>query len=118
MTGKAKAQKHTAKELNAKAFAATVNRGGGSAGAADRAGGKAGHAKYKCPVCMQAAPDPKSAEMHWDSKHAKTGPFCMENWSDKHAESGGVTTAGVAVRGGAPDSKRGVHKDPLKGVLS
>lgn len=36
MPGKAKQQKHTAKELKGKEFAATVNRGGGSAGVADR----------------------------------------------------------------------------------
>lgn len=28
------------------------------------------------------------------------GNFDMEQWTDKHAETGGVTTAGVAVRGG------------------
>lgn len=118
MTGKAKAQKHTAKELNAKAFAATVNRGGGSSGQQDRAGGKAGHAKFKCPVCGQAAPDPKSAEMHWDSKHAKAGPFDQGAWQNLHEEYGG-TTQGVAVRGGAPDKKRGVHKDGTnRGCLS
>merc|ERR1719473_2481259 len=102
MGGKAKMQTHTSKECNQKAFAATVNRGGGSSGQSDRQGGKAGHSKYKCPVCMQAAPDPKSAEMHWDSKHNKNGPFEIGNWSDVHAEAGGVTTSGVAVRGGAP----------------
>lgn len=36
MGGKAKTQKHTAKELKAKAFASTVNRGGGAAGKEDR----------------------------------------------------------------------------------
>jgi len=45
--GKAKPAKHTSAELKAKAFAATVNRGGGKAGIVDRKGGKAGHAKYK-----------------------------------------------------------------------
>ena len=36
MPGKAKTQKHTAKELKGKAFEATVNRGGGAAGVNDR----------------------------------------------------------------------------------
>ena len=36
MPGKAKTQKHTAKELKAKEFDATVNRGGGAAGVSDR----------------------------------------------------------------------------------
>ena len=110
MPGKGKTTNHTAKELNQKAFQASVNRGGGSAGAADRAGGKVGHAKYQCPVCKQAAPDPKSAEMHWDSKHTKAGDFNIETWCDVHALNGGVTTQGVACRGAAPDHKRGNHK--------
>eukprot|EP00927_Polykrikos_kofoidii_P068349 TRINITY_DN63724_c0_g1_i1.p2 TRINITY_DN63724_c0_g1~~TRINITY_DN63724_c0_g1_i1.p2 ORF type:complete len:118 (-),score=23.34 TRINITY_DN63724_c0_g1_i1:234-587(-) len=117
MGGKAKAQKHTAKELNQKAFEATVNRGGGAAGVKDRQGGKAGHAKYKCPICGQQAPDPKSAEAHWDSKHAKGGTFDIVTWSNMHEECGG-TTQGVAVRGGLPDTKRGLHKAPLKTGVS
>ena len=47
MGGKAKPTKHTAAEIKAKVFAATVNRGGGAQGLADRKGGKVGHAKYK-----------------------------------------------------------------------
>lgn len=49
--GKAKPAKHTSAELAAKAFNATVNRGGGAAGLADRKGGKVGHAKYKYVCC-------------------------------------------------------------------
>lgn len=99
MGGKAKPTKHTAKELAQKAHDATCNKGGGGAGKADRAGGKAGHAKYKCPVCGQQAPDPKTAEIHWDAKHPKAGAFEMDKWTDMHAEHGG-TTQGIAVRGG------------------
>jgi|AntAceMinimDraft_5_1070358.scaffolds.fasta_scaffold02452_9 hypothetical protein len=36
--------------------------------------------------------------MHWDSKHGKL-PFVPADWSDMHAENGGVTTTGVAVKG-------------------
>ena len=36
--------------------------------------------------------------MHWDSKHPKL-PFVPEDWSDMHAAHGGVTTAGVAIKG-------------------
>merc|ERR1712007_244414 len=91
-----------------------VNRGGGSSGQADRAGGKAGHAKFKCPTCGQQAPDPKSAEAHWDARHSKAGAFNIETWSNTHAECGGVTTAGIAVRGGLPDKQRGIIKEPSK----
>jgi len=97
--GKAKPAHHTSKELAGKAFAATVNRGGGSAGKEDRTGGKAGHAKYKCPACGQQCPDPKSSAMHWESKHSKMGPFEDDKWIDMHAAIGG-TTLGVAVVGG------------------
>jgi len=60
MPGKAKTQKHSAKELAAKAAAATQNKGGGKAGLADRKGGSVGHSRYKCPVCMANAPDLKT----------------------------------------------------------
>jgi len=99
MGGKAKPTKHTAKELNQKAADALTNKGGGSHGKADRAGGSAGHAKYKCYVCMQQAPDPKSMTLHFESKHPKE-TLDMERCTDVHAAAGGVTTSGVAVRGG------------------
>ena len=51
MAGKAKPKKHTAKEIAGKVAAATQNKGGGKAGLADRLGGAAGHAKFKCPSC-------------------------------------------------------------------
>ena len=45
--GKAKPTKHTSAELAAKAYNATINRGGGPGGLADRLGGQAGHSKFK-----------------------------------------------------------------------
>mmetsp|Transcript_57002 Transcript_57002/g.122368 ORF Transcript_57002/g.122368 Transcript_57002/m.122368 type:complete len:102 (+) Transcript_57002:61-366(+) len=99
MGRKGKTQNHTAKELAGKQFAATVNRGGGTAGIQDRKGGAAGHAKYQCPVCKQAAPDPKSAQAHFESKHPKD-TFDIEKWSNLHVAHGG-TTQGVAVKGSA-----------------
>jgi hypothetical protein len=164
MGGKAKPTKHSAKEIAGKVAAATTNKGGGKAGLADRKGGAAGHAKFKCPSCGQQvrprrvasnrsavasvasgdlarrhvvvsprlplvnpddfrlrppsvafeivknqsqAPSIKSAEMHWDSKHSKL-PFVPGDWSDTHAEHGGVTTAGVAVKGAA--KQKTVHE--------
>eukprot|EP00877_Chromochloris_zofingiensis_P011371 jgi/Chrzof1/6488/Cz18g13060.t1 len=96
--GKAKPAKHTAAEIKAKVHAATTNMGGGKAGLADRKGGQAGHAKFKCPICMLQAPDLKSMQIHHDSKHPNVAwdPASVTN---VHAEVGGVTTAGVAVRG-------------------
>ena len=89
---------HTAKELASKAAAALTNKGGGKLGAKDRAGGAAGHAKYKCPICAQATPSQKNAQDHWDSKHSKL-PFDFDDWSDLHKEHGG-TTKGIGVAGG------------------
>ena len=45
-----------------KAAASTTNKGGGVAGKADRLGGAAGHAKFKCPICAQQAPDMKTMQ--------------------------------------------------------
>ena len=67
--GKAKPAKHTSAELAAKAKAALQNAGGGKAGLADRKGGAAGHAKYKCHICGQQAPDPKTMQVQqWRGK--------------------------------------------------
>jgi len=99
MGGKAKPTKHTASELAQKEKNALCNKGGGSAGLKDRQGGSAGHAKYKCSICFQAAPDPKSMQMHFESKHPKE-EFSLDKCTDTHAEAGGVTTSGVAIRGG------------------
>lgn len=97
--GKAKPAKHTAAELARKAKDATQNKGGGKAGLIDRKGGSAGHQRYRCKVCGQSAPDMKTMSMHFESKHPKL--TCGEETvEDVHAAMGGVTTQGVAVRGG------------------
>lgn len=102
--GKAKPASHTAAELKAKAFAAQVNRGGGKAGLADRKGGKAGHAKFKCPICAIQAPDLRTLQTHHEAKHPKV-PWDPEKCEDVHAAVGGVTVAGIAVRG-SKDKKK------------
>ena len=109
MAGKAKPKKHTAKSLAAKADAALTNRGGGAAGKQDRLGGAAGHAKYKCPTCGQAAPSEKSAIAHWDSKHSKF-PFVFADWTDAHAAAGGVTTQRTGVKGGKSKTTHELQK--------
>jgi hypothetical protein len=71
MGGKAKPTKHTAKELAKRAAASSANVGGGNAGAKDRAGGAAGHAKFECPSCGMRAPSVTTAKIHWEAKHPK-----------------------------------------------
>ncbi|CAE7243036.1 unnamed protein product [Symbiodinium sp. CCMP2592] len=98
MGGKAKPTKHTAKELAQKEKDATCNRGGGSAGLKDRQGGSVGHSKYKCNICMQSAPDPKSMQMHFESKHPKE-EFALDKCTDLHSGTGGTT------QGASPTTK-------------
>jgi len=76
--------------------AATQSTGGGSAGAVDRKGGAAGHAKFKCPICAQQAPDLKSMEAHHDSKHSKV-PFEPDKCTNQQEVLEGMT--GVGVKG-------------------
>lgn len=102
--GKAKPAKHTAKELEAKARASTVNQGGGRVGLMDRKGGAAGHSKFKCYVCGLQAPSLKNMEDHFTSKHPKE-PYDPERCSNMH-EIVGVTTQGVAVRGSTKKTKK------------
>ena len=61
-------------------------------------GGKAGHAKYKCPVCALQAPSLKNMKEHFEAKHPKL-EFDENKCIDVQAEFGG-TTKGVAVKGG------------------
>lgn len=96
--GKAKPAKHTSAEIKAKVHAATTNMGGGKAGLQDRLGGKVGHAKFQCPICMSTCPDLKSMQIHHENKHPKL-PWDAEKCQDLHAQAGGVTTQGVGVRG-------------------
>jgi len=77
---------------------ALTNKGGGKAGQQDRLGGKAGHAKYQCHVCKTQAPSLTSMEAHFTARHPSL-PWEPEKCTNTHDEVGGVTVAGVAVRG-------------------
>ncbi|KAG1678030.1 hypothetical protein FOA52_000826 [Chlamydomonas sp. UWO 241] len=98
---KAKPTKHTAKELAGKAAEALTNKGGGKAGQADRKGGSAGHAKFQCHICQVQAPSLVSMQAHFESRHPKL-PWAenADKCNNTHEACGGVTTAGVAIRGG------------------
>jgi hypothetical protein len=98
--GKAKPTKHTAAELKKKEHDATVNRGGGTVGIQDRKGGDKGHSRYACKVCAQAAPDLKSLQAHFESKHSKMGAFNEAEHAIDNRADGSATTQGVAIRGG------------------
>ncbi|CCI41130.1 hypothetical protein ABG067_003948 [Albugo candida] len=73
MGGKAKFQKHTAKELQAKA-AASKSKGGGKSGAVTR---KTAKLNFICDVCKTPSPDATSLGLHYASKHPKV-PFDRE----------------------------------------
>jgi hypothetical protein len=49
-------------------------------------------------VVATQAPSLTSMQIHHDAKHPKL-PFEPEKCTNLHEENGGVTTAGVAVRG-------------------
>lgn len=102
MTGKAKPKKHTAKEIQAKIDAATMNRGGGKAGVADRTGKeKGGHAKFECPNCKITAPDIKTMQIHHESKHPKL-PYDESKITNLHAvlaSTGDTSKPRPGVRG-------------------
>ncbi|GAB9474641.1 hypothetical protein Gpo141_00011761 [Globisporangium polare] len=66
MGGKAKFQKHTAKELADKQN--QKNKGGGGAGIQTRLVPKL---NFTCDICMSASPDIKSYEAHYLNKHPK-----------------------------------------------
>ena len=70
----------------------------------DRLGGKAGHSKYTCYICKQAAPDLKSMSQHFESKHPKE-TMDQSKFVDTHEVFGG-TTQGVAVKGTLKKSKQ------------
>ena len=95
----------SAKDLAARQAASLQNKGGGKEGLADRLGGKAGHSKFQCYICMMNAPSLTTMEQHWNSKHDKLGPFDPSKFSDKQKEAGG-TTKGVAIRGSIKKGKK------------
>lgn len=111
---KGKTANHTSKELANKAKQATQNASGGNAGAKDRAGGVAGHAKYECPNCGLQAPGEVSASQHWDSKHSKLGPFNFEAWSNRQEVYGG-STQGVAVQG---SKKKQIEREKQEAIAA
>ncbi|TYZ64117.1 hypothetical protein PybrP1_001641 [[Pythium] brassicae (nom. inval.)] len=66
MGGKAKFQKHTAKELSMKQD--QKNKGGGGSGLQTRTVAKL---NFVCEICKSASPDIKSYQLHYENKHPK-----------------------------------------------
>lgn len=73
--GKAKFQKHSAKELNAKANA-HKNKGGGKTGK-DKRNTCAKKVTYICDICKSMSPDMTTFTLHFVNKHPKA-PFNPE----------------------------------------
>ena len=97
---KAKPTKHTSAEIAGKAKAALTNAGGGKDGLKDRLGGAsvAGHSRFLCQHCKAPVTSLTQAKIHHDAKHEKIA-FAESDYFDAHEAAGGVTTAGIAVRG-------------------
>ena len=84
MSGKAKPQKHTAKEIAMKAHEAKMKkggRGGGQEGMEKRKAPKEGKKDIfiKCNICFTVQPSIKSMSIHYESKHPK------EDWDTAKA---------------------------------
>ena len=75
-----------------------MNAGGGAVGLADRKGGAAGHSRFLCAHCKTPLTSLVQARIHHDARHEKIA-FAESDYFDVHEAHGGVTTAGVAVRG-------------------
>ena len=76
MSGKAKPQKHTAKEIAMKHHEAKMKaggRGGGEEGKEKRKAPKEGKKNVfiNCSICFTAQPSLKSMQIHYESKHPK-----------------------------------------------
>jgi hypothetical protein len=90
--GKAKPAKHTSAEIKAKVHAATTNMGGGKAGLQDRLGGKVGHSKFRCPICMATAPDLKSMQVsEWAAAAVLSQQ--QQSWGRPHVLHAGMVLA-------------------------
>ena len=81
MSGKAKPQKHTAKEIAQKHHEAKMKaggRGGGEEGKEKRKAPKEGKKNVfiACKICFTEQPSLKSMQIHYENKHPK------ENWED------------------------------------
>ena len=81
MSGKAKPQKHTAKEIAQKHHEAKMRaggRGGGEEGKEKRKAPKEGKKNVfiNCSICFTQQPSLKSMQIHYENKHPK------ENWED------------------------------------
>ena len=76
MSGKAKPQKHTAKEIAMKHHEAKMRaggRGGGEEGKEKRKAPKEGKKNVfiACKICFTEQPSLKSMQIHYESKHPK-----------------------------------------------
>ncbi|OQR81271.1 hypothetical protein THRCLA_23407, partial [Thraustotheca clavata] len=71
MGGKAKAQKHTAKEINMKHKAAKERAGAAGGGASGLVNRKCQKVGVKCDVCLNEFMSFPDMKIHYDSRHPK-----------------------------------------------
>ena len=82
MSGKAKPQKHTAKEIAQKHHEAKMKaggRGGGEEGKEKRKAPKEGNVFIACKICFTEQPSLKSMQIHYESKHPKEDWEAIKN---------------------------------------
>lgn len=93
MSGKAKPQKHTAKEIAKKDHEAKMKkggRGGGLEGIEKRGAPREGKKNIflKCNICFTMQPSIKSMQIHYESKHPKEDWECASAQYEKSNEEG------------------------------
>ena len=96
MSGKAKPQKHTAKEIAQKHHEAKMRAGG-------RGGGEEGKKNVfiACKICFTEQPSLKSMQIHYESKHPK------EDWEGVKDSYQAMIDSNVEEAAKAREQKKG-----------
>ncbi|KAF0719368.1 Aste57867_1089 [Aphanomyces stellatus] len=112
MGGKAKTQKHTAKEINMKHKAAKERAGAAGGGASGLVQRKCQKASVKCEICLNEFLSFPDMKIHFDSRHPKE-TFPEQQYKDAFLAAKEET---AKRRDGKQQGKLDYkHKDEVKG---
>ena len=104
MPGKAKTQKHTAKELNKKAAMAMAKKGGVGGGAAGAAARGCNMKFLECEYCKAQIASLADMKAHMGSKHDKL-PFDVAKYEKMAADAKAATAAENRAKSGQQNKK-------------
>ena len=106
MPGKAKTQKHTAKELNKKAALAMAKKGGVGGGAAGAAARGNNMTMLECEYCKAQIASLADMKAHMGSKHDKL-PFDLPKYEKMAADAKAATAEANRAKSGQQNKKAG-----------